>query len=74
MKNAIISVSLHQKTFEDRFPITPDIKEYEIADRAFQLAVLFAQTVFISQHGYKPNGDELGRLLRDIEYNYKKEG
>lgn len=55
-------------------PITPDIKEYEIADRAFQLAVLFAQTMFISQHGYKPNGDELGRLLRDIEYDYKKEG
>lgn len=73
MKNAIISVSLHQKTFEDRFPITPDTKEYEIADRAFQLAVLFVETRAIAERGFKPNGYEFGKLLEETEYNYRIE-
>lgn len=68
-----ISITLHNKSFVDKFAAEPKTPDYIFADRAFQLALLFAQTTFMSQHGYKPNGDELGHLLQDIEYSYKKE-
>lgn len=70
MKIAVISVSLHSKTFEDRFPIDSKTKEYEIADRAFQLALMFVQTQAIAEKGYKPSGYEFGKLLEEAEYNY----
>lgn len=73
MKTAIISVSLHSKTFEDRFPIDSETKEYEIADRAFQLALMFVQTRAIAERGRKPTGYEFGKLLEETEYNYKIE-
>lgn len=70
MKIAVISVSLHSRTFEDRFPIDAKTKEYEIADRAFQLALLFAKTRAIAEYGFKPSGYEFGKLLNETEYNY----
>lgn len=73
MKTAVISVSLHSKTFEDRFPIDSETKEYEIADRAFQLALMFVQTRAIAERGRKPSGYEFGKLLEETEYNYKIE-
>lgn len=73
MKTAVISVSLHSKTFEDRFPITAETKEYEIADRAFQLALMFVQIRAIAERGRKPSGYEFGKLLEETEYNYKIE-
>lgn len=73
MKTAVISVSLHKYSFEDRFPITAETKEYEIADRAFQLALMFVQTRAIAEIGRKPSGYEFGKLLEETEYNYKIE-
>lgn len=70
---AVISVSLHSKTFEDRFPIDSETKEYEIADRAFQLALMFVQTRAIAERGRKPSGYEFGKLLEETEYDYKIE-
>ena len=73
MKIAVISVSFHSKTFEDRFPIDSETKEYEIADRAFQLALMFVQTRAITERGRKPSGYEFGKLLEETEYDYKIE-
>ena len=73
MKTAIISVSFHSKTFEDRFPLDSETKEYEIADRAFQLALMFVQTRVVAERGFKPNGYEFGKLLEETEYDYKIE-
>ena len=70
MRTAVISVSLHSKTFEDRFPIDSETKEYEIADRAFQM---FVQTRAIAERGRKPSGYEFGKLLEETEYDYKIE-
>lgn len=73
MKSAVISISLHSKTFEDRFPIDSETKEYEIADRAFQLALMFIQTRVIAEKGRKPSGYEFEKLLKETEYTYKIE-
>lgn len=73
MKIAVISVSFHSKTFEDRFPIDAGTKEYEIADRAFQLALMFIQTQAIAEKGRKPSGYEFGKLLEEAEYDYRIE-
>jgi hypothetical protein len=45
----------------------------EIADRAFQLALMFVQTRAIAERGRKPSGYEFGKLLEETEYNYKIE-
>ena len=73
MKNAVISISLHSKTFEDRFPIDAETKEYEIADRAFQLVLMFVQTQAIAEKGHKPSDYELGKLLEETNYDYRIE-
>ena len=73
MKTAVISVSLHSKTFEDRFPIDSETKEYEIADRAFQLAMMFVQARIIAERGHKPSEYEFGQFLEETEYDYKIE-
>lgn len=58
-----------------RGPLSYDseTKEYEIADRAFQLALMFVQTRAIAERGRKPSGYEFGKLLEETEYNYKIE-
>lgn len=73
MKNAVISISFHSKTFEDRFPIDAETKEYEIADRAFQLALMFIQTQAIAEKGHKPSDYEFDKLLEEMDYTYKIE-
>ena len=73
MKNAVISISFHSKTFEDRFPIDAETKEYEIADRAFQLVLMFIQTQAIAEKGHKPSDYEFGKLLEEADYTYKIE-
>ena len=73
MKTAAISISFHSKTFEDRFPIDAETKEYEIADRAFQLALMFIQARVIAEQGRKPSNYEFGKLLEETEYSYKIE-
>lgn len=70
MKTAVISISLHSKTFEDRFSIDSKTEEYEIADRAFQLALMFVQTQAIAEKGRKPSDYEFSKLLEEVDYNY----
>lgn len=71
MKIAIISVSLlHSKVLENHFPIDSETKEYEIADRAFQLALLLAKTRATAEYGPKFSNYELGKWLDKIEYDY----
>lgn len=45
----------------------------EIADRAFQLALMFVQTQAIAEKGRKPSGYEFGKLLEEAEYDYRIE-
>lgn len=45
---AIITCSIENKTFESHFPIDRETPEYMIADEAYRLAILFAQTQFIA--------------------------
>lgn len=71
MKIAVISVSLlHSKILENHFPIDSETKEYEIADRAFQLALLLAKTRATAEYGSEPSGYEFGKWLSKIEYDY----
>ena len=54
---------------------SPEIQTFlrEIADRAFQLALMFVQTRAIAERGRKPSGYEFGKLLEETEYDYKIE-
>ena len=71
MKTAVISVSLfHSKILENRFLIDSETKEYEIADRAFRLAIMLAKIKATAEYGPEFSDYELGKWLNKIEYNY----
>ena len=71
MKTAVISVSLfHSKILENRFLIDSETKEYEIADRAFRLAIMLAKIKATAEYGPESSDYELGKWLNKIEYDY----
>ena len=71
MKTAVISVSLfHSKILENRFLLDSETKEYEIADRAFRLAIMLAKIKATAEYGPEFSDYELGKWLNKIEYNY----
>ena len=75
MRKAIINVSLYDKTFTSEFEITDRIKEYEVADEAYRLALMFANTQVIALFGHKVSGSKFAEILSNLDYEYEiKEG
>lgn len=68
MKTAKIEVSLHGHSFKTSFQF--DGPEYLIADEAYRLALIFANTRVIAEYGHPISGHEFGKLLEDMEYEY----
>lgn len=68
---AIITCSIENKTFESHFPIDRETPEYMIADEAYRLAILFAQTQFIAKFGRIISGHDFGEFLKNLDYDYK---
>ena len=76
LKNLFNGTFPHKKSSGAKikgYLINSETKEYEIADRAFQLALMFVQTRAIAERGRKPSGYEFGKLLEETEYDYKIE-
>lgn len=61
---AIITCSIENKTFESHFPIDRETPEYMIADEAYRLAILFAQTQFIAKFGRIISGYDLANFSK----------
>lgn len=68
---AIITCSIE----DAHFAIDKETPEYMIADEAYRLAILFAQTQFIARFGRLISGYDFGEFLKKLDYDYKiKEG
>lgn len=70
---AVISCSIEDKNFTTKFPISKTIPEYMIADEAYRLAIIFAQTQYIAKFGYLSSNHDFGIFLKNLDYNYKIE-
>lgn len=68
---AIITCSIEDATFESHFAIDKGTPEYMIADEAYRLAILFAQTQFIARFGRLIFGYDFGEFLKKLDYDYK---
>lgn len=68
---AIITCSIEDATFESHFAIDKGTPEYMIADEAYRLAILFAQTQFIARFGRLIYGYDFGEFLKKLDYDYK---
>lgn len=63
---AIITCSIEDATFESHFAIDKETPEYMIADEAYRLAILFAQTQFIARFGRLISGYDFGEFLKNL--------
>lgn len=68
MKNARIVVSFHGQSYEETFKT--DKPEYAVADEAYRVAMLFAETRIIAERGYMVSSYEFGQILEDLDYDY----
>ena len=68
---ATINCVVNGKRFTTTFDITASTPEYLIADEAYRVAMLFAETQFIAQYGYRPAGShEFAKFLSSLDYSY----
>ena len=68
---ATIECSVNGKEFKTSFEISEKTPEYLIADEAYRVAILFAETQFIAQYGYRPAGShEFAKFLSSLDYSY----
>ena len=73
MRKATIIVSLNGKSFETSFEIDERVEEYEIADEAYRVGLLFADTQMIATYGHRVSDYKFAEFLRKLEYEYKIE-
>lgn len=70
-RTAVINITMGDKSFSTSFPIEPYIKEYQIADEAYRLAMLFADTQIMARYGHKLSSKKLSNVLQELDYTYE---
>lgn len=66
---AIINVKFRGETFTSQLSAAEGTPAYIIADEAYKLALLFAETRVLAECGHPIPLAELGEILREIDYN-----
>ena len=68
---ATIVCSINGKEFKTSFDLSATTPEYLVADEAYRVAMLFAETQFIAQYGYRPaSSHEFAKFLSSLDYSY----
>lgn len=68
---ATIKCAVNGKHFTTAFEVDKTTPEYLIADEAYRVAMLFAETQFIARYGYRPaNSHEFAKFLSSLDYSY----
>lgn len=68
---ATITVSMKDKSYTDTFPIEDHVKEYQVADEAYRLGLIFADTQIIARFGRRISSSEFADALRELDYTYE---
>lgn len=72
-RKAYITITFNGKTFNESFPIEEHIQEYQVADKAYCLALLYARTQLISMFGHIPSFHKVASLFETLDYTYRIE-
>lgn len=70
MRRAYVNVTFAGKSFKSNFDIEDHIQEYQVADEAYRLAMLFAETQVIAEYGHMVSFHKFVELLQQLDYNY----
>lgn len=65
-----IICSINNRKYETNFSCDAATKEYVIADEAYRIAMMFAETQAIVKYGRSVNTHEFAEFLKDLDYNY----
>lgn len=71
MNNVKITCNWHDRSFVSSFTLDNSIPEYVIEDKAWQTAVLFAETIGREKWGSRLDPYYLAEILKELDYNYK---
>lgn len=72
MYKVTINVSFRDKTLQSTYE-TPSYREYEVADEAYRIGLLFAETQTIAEYGHPLSPFEFGESLKGLDYDYSIE-
>ena len=70
MRKVTVTVSFCEKSFESKFEIEDHIKEYQISDEAYRLALLFAKTQIIAKFGHMVPFYKFAPMMETLDYQY----
>lgn len=68
MKNVRIHVTCHGREYVTTF--RSDKPEYVIADEAYRLALIFADTCALADYGHRIPSYQFATYLEDLDYDY----
>lgn len=66
-----ITVTLNKKSFISTYETSNETPEYKIADDAFRVALLFAETQVFATFGHAISGYEFGKFIENLDYKYE---
>lgn len=70
MKVRIEVVYIDNQGFYTEFTVPKNTEEYVIADKAWDCALAYAETLCKAQWGDYADMNKLGEILKQIDYNY----
>lgn len=71
---ALIKVTLGDSTFETTLTLDKSVPVYVIADEAYRLALMFAETQYIARYGHPVIIHEFAEMLKELDYSYSIDG
>lgn len=73
MTKITINCSIDNHTFSTTRTLERRPQEYEIADEAYTVALMFAYTQMLAKFGYALSDWEYGKFLSTLDFEYKIE-
>ncbi len=66
----IITCSINSNSFTTSFYLEHEVPEYVLADEAWRVALLFAQTQAIAALGCCYSSHQFAKFMEDLKYDY----
>lgn len=72
--NVQIHIVLGSSSFDNSFTLDYPVPIYVIADKAYELALIFAETQYIARYGHPIIVHEFAEMLKELDYSYTIDG
>lgn len=65
-----INITLKDKSYTTTLNFDYPVPEYVIADEAYRISLLYAETQYIAYYGHPIVMHEFAEMLKDLDYEY----